>query len=278
MERDDLKPAVRTRLAWLDQCFAWRGHANRSDLIERFGISPAQAAIDFRVYLMRCREPVPVYDTVRKAYVASDLHAGLAEPGDIPPMLDVVASGAGDRFETLRSPSRRCPAVVMRHLYQAMELGRRIEIEYASMSTGDRRSQWIAPARIGFDGERIHFRAWSYRHGEWRDYLPIRVSEASSFATEAPPDPLPIDEEWQTRVRIELRPRSDLSAEQQDAVRLEYGIDGDILVIETNEALAFYVDRRWGLGLPGSRLERRDRDAASTSRTGPTADAAREGD
>lgn len=278
METDNLKPAIRTRLAWLDQCFAWRGLANRSDLIERFGISPAQAAIDFRIYLAKCRAPAPVYDTVRKAYVASDRHVGLTEPGDAPPMLDVVASGAGCRFEALPSPSRHCPGSVVRHLYQAMELGRRIEIDYASMSTGDRQTQWIAPARIGFDGERIHFRAWSYRHDQWRDYLPVRVSEASSFATEAPSDSLPIDEQWETRVRIELRPRSDLSPEQQEAVRLEYGFEGDFLVVETNEALAFYVNRRWGLDLPGSRLERHDRDAAPSSPTGPTAHAAREGD
>ncbi|NJR77504.1 WYL domain-containing protein [Sphingomonas corticis] len=257
MEAQDLRRTVRSRLAYLDQCFRWRGQANRSALTRKFGISPAQAAVDFREYLARCREPLPLYDTVRKTYVASDRHLGLEDPGELPPMLEVIADGAAERFDELPMPERQCPAAIMRHLYQAMDRGVRIEIDYVSMSSGRTTSQWIAPARIAYDGERLHFRAWSYRHGEWRDYLPVRVSEASSFATEPLPEPLPTDVEWETMVRVALRPRSGLSPEQRQAARDEYGFAGqDALVLETRAALAFYLDRRWGLDLPGSRLER----------------------
>ena len=256
MNRSELKPAMLSRLAYLDQCLNWRGQANRRDLIERFGISAAQAAIDFREYLERCREPTPTYDTVRKCYVASDNHRGLDDAIARPPAIEVIMDGAEDRFDALPTPSRQCPAVVMRHLYQAMDRRCRIEIDYVSMTTGTRLTQWIAPARIATDGERLHVRAWSYRHNEWRDYLPVRVSEMSSFTVERLLNPPPRDTDWETFERIELRPRSDLTAEQQLAVRQEYGFDCDRLVIETRRALAFYVDRRWGLGQPGSRLER----------------------
>ena len=257
MEGQELRPTVRTRLAYLDQCFRWRGQAKRSALIRKFGISQAQAAVDFRDYLARCREPVPLYDTVRKTYVAADRHLGLEDAGDLPPMLEVIADGAADRFDSLPMPERQCPADIMRHLYRAMDRNVRIEIDYVSMSSGRTTSQWIAPARIGFDGGRLHFRAWSFRHGEWRDYLPVRVSDASSFATEPLPEALPRDDEWETIVRVALRPRPDLSPEQQQAACEEYGFAGeDAIVIETRAALAFYLDRRWGLKLPGSRLER----------------------
>jgi hypothetical protein len=256
MNGPDLRPAIRARLAYLDQCFRWRGQANRSALIARFGISAAQAAIDFRLYLSLCRRPLPVYDPVRRTYVASDDHLGLEDPGDLPPMLDVIADGAGDRFDALPMPHRGCPAVVVRHLYQAMERNLRIEIDYVSMSSGRTRSQWIAPTRIGFDGTRLHFRAWSYRRSEWRDYLPVRVSDASTFRTEPIPDALPADAEWDRIVRVGLRPRTDLSPEQRQAVRSEYGLDRGDLIVETREALAFYLDRRWGLDLPDARLER----------------------
>jgi len=265
MEGQELRPTVRTRLAYLDQCFRWRGQATRSALIRRFGISQAQAAVDFRDYLARCREPVPLYDTVRKTYVASNGHLGLEDAGDLPPMLEVIADGAADRFDELPMPERQCPADIMRHLYRAMDRNVRIEIDYVSMSSGRTTSQWIAPARIGFDGERLHFRAWSYRHGEWRDYLPVRVSDASTFATEPLPEALPRDDEWETIVRVALRPRPDLSPEQQQAAREEYGFAGeDAIFIETRAALAFYLDRRWGLNLPGSRLERIGNDSAKS--------------
>jgi hypothetical protein len=265
MEGQELRPTVRTRLAYLDQCFRWRGLATRSALTRRFGISQAQAAVDFREYLARCREPVPYYDTVRKTYVASDGHLGLDNAGDLPPMLEVIADGAGDRFDELPMPERQCPADIMRHLYRAMDRNVRIEIDYVSMSSGRTTSQWIAPARIGSDGERLHFRAWSFRHLEWRDYLPVRVSDASTFTTEPLLAPLPRDEEWETMVRVELRPRSDLSPDQQQAVRDEYEIGSDgTIIVETRAALAFYLDRRWGLDLAGSRLERAENSQAET--------------
>lgn len=267
MDDQELRPAIRMRLAYLDQCLRWRGHANRRDLIEKFGISPAQAAIDFSTYIQQCRAPLPVYDRARKTYLASEHHRGLTDSLSPPSPVSVIAEGAGDRFDALPMPHRHCPDAIMRKLYQAMERGVRIQIDYSSMTSGERTTQWIAPARIGFDGERLHFRAWSYLHGEWRDYLPVRISEASSFATEPPPAALPRDEDWETRVRIVLRPRADLSPEQQKAVRLEYGFQEGELVIETREALAFYLDRRWGLSLPGSRLERH-----SSEKIGPNAE------
>ena len=48
MKLDDLKHAQRERLIFLDRCLTWRGMANRKDLIDRFGISTAQAALEQR--------------------------------------------------------------------------------------------------------------------------------------------------------------------------------------------------------------------------------------
>jgi hypothetical protein len=52
----------------------------------------------------------------------------------------------------------------------------------------------------------------------------------------------------------------DRSVGRADAQRLAqgraYGFAGDdVLIVETRAALAFYLDRRWGLDLPSSRLE-----------------------
>ena len=58
---NDLKHAQRDRLIYLDRCLTWRGAANRRDLMARFGISAAQAALDFRAYLDRTREAPPIY-------------------------------------------------------------------------------------------------------------------------------------------------------------------------------------------------------------------------
>jgi len=59
---------------------------------------------------------------------------------------------------------------------------------------------------------------------------------------------------------IWLRPKTGLSRRQADAVRREYGFDGPHLRIEIPKALEFFFDRRWGLDLPGARLERAKTD------------------
>ena len=70
------------------------------------------------------------------------------------------------------------------------------------------------------------------------------------------PAPLPFDTDWNSLVRLWIRPRSDLSDVQARAVRLEYGFDDKThLLIETRKALVFYVVRRWRLNQETARLE-----------------------
>lgn len=256
MNGSKIKPAMRARLIYLDQCLKWRGHVNRKDLIERFGISSPQAAIDFREYLERVAEPKPGYDTVRKCYVADREHVGLPFSHDIGSPDELIVGGADDDFLRLPSPVRQCPPFIMRQLYQAMEQQMKIELDYVSMSSGLRLNQWIAPVHFASDGERLHVRAWSFHHQEWRDYLPVRVLPESSFSTEPIGDALPRDADWEELVEIHLRPLSGLSDKQKAAVRLEYGFTDDVLSFQVRRSLEFYIERRWGLNRPGARLER----------------------
>jgi hypothetical protein len=256
MDEPELKPAMRARLHFLDQRLTWLGQANRRDLIDAFGISNAQAAIDFRAYLERVTPPEPLYDPARKTYVANRNHRGLEDTPYPTSVASIYAQATGDTFVELPGPRRQCPPAVMRELNQAIQRRRFIEIDYTSMTSGRRDRQWIAPAHIASDGERLHIRAWSENRSEWRDYLPIRVSMQSSFDTRPIEIALPADVDWYTIVEVRLRPRDDLTHEQKGAVRQEFGFTGDALVFEIRRALDFYVDRRWGLDRPDARLER----------------------
>ena len=45
-----LRWSIERRMAFLDACLFWAGQVNRSDLIERFGISVPQASFDLARY------------------------------------------------------------------------------------------------------------------------------------------------------------------------------------------------------------------------------------
>lgn len=256
MDKPALKPAMLARLIYLDRCLTWRGQVNRKDLIEHFGISSPQAAIDLREYLERVSEPKPRYDTVRKCYVADPRHPGLLFLEDAGSPDEFVRHPTSSCLSVLPSPTRQSPPFVIRHLWQAIEQRQKIEISYVSMSSGLRQNLWIAPAHFASDGERLHVRAWSFHHQAWRDFLPVRVLPESTFAVAPVGEDLPCDEEWEEFVEIRLRPLSGLTEEQQAAVRLEYGFTQEVLSFDIRRSLEFYVERRWGLNRPGARLER----------------------
>lgn len=256
MTLDDLKHAQRQRLLFLDRCFTWRGVARRRDLTDRFGISTAQAANDFRTYLSLIRENAPEYDPHQKAYVASSDHRPIASSS----MLDVFSvletASADDLPAALPRAKRWLDPRVAIALHDAISNQRKIRISYTSMSSGETAPQWIVPTCFTFDGESIHFRAFSYKRGEYRNFHPARIKPEDSFETDELETPLQFDKEWHTKSVIWLRPSANLTSAQAAVVRREYGFDGDLLRIEIRQALEFFFDRRWGLNELGARLER----------------------
>lgn len=253
---DELKYAQRERLIYLDKCFAWRGVANRSDLIDRFGVSTAQAALDFKAYLERATQTPPIYDAGRKTYLAADKHESLFPDNLYQDWKEIISEGGAGQFDELPRLSRLSDVDVVSKLYRAMAEHLAIEIQYISMTTGSAENQWIAPSGFASDGDRIHLRAYSYKHDEYRDYIPIRISDSSRFKTRPVKTDLPFDTEWNTIIRIHLVPKSGLSELQIKAVRREYGFTGETLCVETRKALEFYAERRWGLDQPNARIEK----------------------
>lgn len=256
MDLDSLKHAQRERIIFLDRCLTWRGIANRRDLVDRFGISMAQAALDFRIYLGLAHQSPPSYDPIKKGYLAEAGHVPLA-PSSLTEAFDILLD-VGDEVSSssLPRPERRADPHTIARLYQAMRSKKALQVRYTSMLSDRGDDQWLAPVRFTSDGESVHLRAFSFEHREYRNYLPIRIEPDSSFAERILSEKLPDDTDWNTLAIIWLRPKKTLSEQQAVVVRREYGFDGALLRLETRKALEFFVDRRWGLDGPGARLEK----------------------
>lgn len=256
MKLDDLKHAQRERVLYLDRCLTWRGTSNRRDLVERFGISHAQAALDFRAYLaVRADRAPPVYDAAQKTYVAAEGHEPLL-PSSEQDGYSVLADASEDGIPTaLPALPKQSDARVCARLHGAIRDRRAVHVCYTSISSGADEGQWIAPVRFISDGESVHVRAFSFKHDTYRHYAPIRVDPNSTFRMRDLDTPLPKDVDWLTRADVYLRPKSGLSSAQAAVVRKEYGFNREYLVITTRKALEFFITRRWGLENPGTRLE-----------------------
>jgi hypothetical protein len=256
MTLDDLKHAQRQRLLFLDRCFTWRGVARRRDLTDRFGISTAQAANDFRAYLALITQNAPKYDAHLKAYVAARDHQPIA-PASMLDVFGVLDTAAEDGFPAALPRAKRwLDPYIATVLHDAISNQRKVRIAYTSMSSGETSPQWVAPTRFMFDGESIHFRAYSYKRGEYRNFHPARIEPEDEYQTRGINEPLSFDAEWHTLSTIWLRPSMRLSPAQAAVVRREFGFSGEFQKVEVRKALEFYLDHRWGLRDASARLER----------------------
>lgn len=268
MTLDDLKHAQRERLIFLDRCLTWRGMANRRDLIERFGISNAQAALDFRIYLDLARRTPPVYDPVRRTYLASDRHEALVCSSITEAFSILADENQSTLTSSLPRPERKADPKTIARLHQAIRSGKALFVQYTSISSGVDQGQWIAPTRFTSDGESVHIRAYSFKHADYRNYLPIRIDPNNLLEERPLTEPLPEDMDWNTRAIIWLRPSTGLSSQQANVVRREFGFEGEFLRVETRKALEFFFDRRWGLDTKGARLERARTEYQHTTNLG----------
>jgi len=161
MALDELKYAQRQRILFLDRCFTWRGVARRRDLTDRFGISTAQAANDFRAYLSLMTHNALNYDPHLKAYVASPDHQPIASSSMVEVFVVLDTASEGEFPAALPRAKRWLDPHVATALYDAISNQRKHRISYMSMSSGETAAQWVGPTRFTYDGESIHFRAFS---------------------------------------------------------------------------------------------------------------------
>ena len=195
MTFENLKYAQRRRLEFLDQLFFWQGRATRASLVQRFDISNAQAALDFRAYLETAGQGGPTYDASSRRYISPpDFRplTGLPEPSDL---WGLLGSGGDDVFDTLPDLARTQSVSVLRSLYRAILAGEAVEIIYQSMGVAEtgnpaQQARWIAPVGFASDGMRQHVRAWCFKQGDYRDFVPSRMNSERSFAVRRPADKL----------------------------------------------------------------------------------------
>jgi len=256
MNLKDLKHAQRERLIFLDKEFVWKGRAKRKNLIDEFRISTPQAALDFKEYLSHLPKNALRYDTSLKAYFVASKFQPLFAEQSLQPAQSLITQHLDSDQGTLTSLRRQADPHTLARISRAMSNNEILSLRYVSMSSGDENIQKIAPTCFASDGERLHFRAFSFKRNEYRDYLPARIRNFDEDESRFLKNSLPKDEEWHKTSLIWLKPKSSLSRAQKTAVEQEYDFVDGALCIPVRQALDFYANRRWGLDLPSARLER----------------------
>ena len=242
---------VQRRLEFIDFRLFWNGRFNRSDLVETFGISAAQASSDIARY-ERLASSNMAYDRGAKAYRRTPAF----EPALIGEtveryLLQIVAIenqwmdlkdtwfDAVPTLEVVTLGRHRIAPLVLLRLLDAVRDGCEVEVRYESLTGSTETERTLAPHALFQSAGRWYVRAWSRSHDDFRDYNVNRIvgitrKDRVSVDTA-------LDFEWAHRINLVIVPNPGLSPEQSIAVARDYGMSDGRLVRPCRLSLSFYL-------------------------------------
>lgn len=256
-DKPSLRWGVEQKLQFIEFRLFWEGHVNRSDLIDKFGVSPNQASGDLNRYIALAPDNM-VYDKSGKTYVRASAFQPLFLKPDATQYLSQVRSlaegiitpddawiGNLPAFDATPAPARGIDPVALRSIVIAIRRHEAIEVLYQSMSAPDPEWRWIAPHALAFDGFRWHARSFCEKSGLFKDFVLSRIAETKQ--TRLSDIQAANDTDWQEFVDLEVGPHPALSDGQRRAIELDYGMSDGGVRIPVRKALLYYALKRLGL-------------------------------
>ena len=245
------------RLEFIDSRLNWEGRINRSALTDFFGISVPQASLDLAEYQKQAPQNA-VYDASQRMYVAAeDFQPVMGDPGSGRYLAELYAltteilrrdisfMGWTPPADVVRHPARVVPEAFLRQTLTAIRERRVLKIAYQAMSRPEPTEREISPVALGYDGYRWHVRGYCHLRGTYRDFVFARIlsSTLGGNSTTDPED----DEEWRRMLNVVIAPNPELTEAQQRVIALDYGMVNNQLMLQTRQALTYYLLKRLGL-------------------------------
>lgn len=237
------------RLLFVERLLYWRGTINRSDLCYYFGISLPQASKDLVSYTT-LNPGACQYDVRRKCYVAAGKMSAVLHEPNFGEAMEMVGPAIrdneayGEFVLSFSRPRRVADQQLHRKLSLAACQQECCEVTYWSVRTGKSEKRWISPRSFGHDGLRWHVRAYCHRDLAFRDFVIGRFQKINS--SKPCPHLSQVDTEWLEVVTLIFRANPGLSAEKQQALEMDFGMEGGYLRLPCRRAMKIYALRRLG--------------------------------
>lgn len=141
---------------------------------------------------------------------------------------------------TLEPPPRQISPAQMRPIVQALREGRRLDIDYASVSSTERHGRVIVPHHLVKTASRWHIRAWCEEKQDFRDFVLSRVQGVPELLGKSDVGAVD-DEAWNTQVEIILAPDQRLTGPKKDAIERDYGMTNGQLRLSCKACMVNYL-------------------------------------
>jgi hypothetical protein len=252
MQIEELSQVQRERLAYLELRVFFTGELRRADIENRFGVKPAAASRDIRLY----REIAPEnldYDLTSRCYVAASNFAPFFEHRS-DRVLSWLAHGFGDGLDLgLKTQTPfDCPKqffepvlATLAALTRAICARKAVTMHYVSVSSGSK-TRTVVPVALADSGLRWHLRAYDRSKNQFADFVLTRISRVLQLDADVKEhEQLAADDQWMRMVELQLVPHPHMKWPR--AAELDYGMTDGMLRIKTRAAMVGYVLRRWSV-------------------------------
>lgn len=248
-----IRPNVAQRLEFIEQQLFWSGQFNKSDLMERFGISVPQTSVDVAKY-QRLAPGNMTYDASERTFLPSasfeprfmrpDARAYLSQ-------LLLLADGAMEEGHSwigevpahaaIPKVRRRLDAETLRSIVLGIRRKRALEVVYQSFSATEPTTRWVAPHGLAFDGFRWHARVWCYKRSGFIDLVLARLLKIGASRPAEIDGRL--DRAWNEWITVRLGPNPELSEAHRRVIELDYGMENGEVGVPIRLALYYYFER-----------------------------------
>lgn len=247
----EMKWAAEQRYQFLELTAFWHGGLNRSDLMDRFGISVPQASKDLAAYQQMFPANL-TYDASRKRYFTTENFVPKFVSLDSEQYLRTAASSSEMRGEALNHliaeflpvPMRTIAPSALQPVVECTRNGGSVEILYQSMNPNKPDPVWrrVSPHSFGNDGFRWHVRAFCHVDHKFKDFIVSRILEARDIGDSGA---FVVDDvHWANVFDIKLVPNPLLSESQKSAIALEYRMSDGGMKISVRRAMLYYFAKR----------------------------------
>jgi len=256
---DSAKPTLKEqsqpqkeRLFYLEFRLYFLGHANRSDLQNRFGLKESSASRDIALYKKLVPDNV-VYDYGIKSYIPQDSFKPLFSYTAMQ-VLTALTHGFGDDYAgpkypeiATESPSQLpLPYIpTLAGVTRAIHKKQAISIEYVSDSQG-KKIHAIVPHALINSGTRWLVRAYDRDQDQFNDFVMNRIVSVLGESDQPEINEMfESDSQWNQIVELSLVPHPALAF--PEAVEREFGMRDGVLKMTCKASLKDYLLQQWAV-------------------------------
>jgi len=229
----------------------WEGRLTTNALIKAFGIGRQQASKDINNYINQISPDNLEYDKQLKGYKPTLKYNPVLTQGTVDEYLHMLNSRQDlhshfsfldikqANTEVIYPANRSVKAEFIRPIIKACREQKRLEIQYASLSSPDIEDRVIAPHTLVYSGYRWHVRAFCEKNKAYRDFVLSRIKDIQEPFSDADNN-IADDKAWNTDINLLIIPDPRLKPFQIKVIADDYGMKNNQLIIKTRAALAEY--------------------------------------